>query len=563
MAPSKRSIVWEHFKKTSDKCVICQICKREFKSHGNTTNLKEHLKRIHPAHITPVLNNEEELDLNLSNPSTSFSNNSNNIQQTEPCFLSAPKRCRQLKLYGSTEGNNLTDEVKNSIDESLIKTIVTDYQPISLVENSGFLEYSKKLQPLYKVPSRKTLTTKLLPNEYNKIVIILKKMLENVASLSITTDIWTSDNNIAYLTVTRHFIFDDHLYSPVLATREMRESHTGVNIANLLSDILNKWGIKDKIVTIVSDNGSNIKNAINVHLCKHHHPCVAHTLNLSINEAIMSNKDFQDVLKKCRTLVGHFKHSVFASEKLKELQTQMGLPVLKVIQDVSTRWNSSVHMLDRLVQIKAPLSAAMTYLPRAPDLLTALDWELITDCLPILKPFDVMTVELSGETYPTLSSVIPLVRGLQHMLKSIITNTTAGNALQKIVIDVIGRRLGILECDKIVAKSTFLDPRFKKAGFGLIENANNTEKLLIEEIFYILNNKHQEDTCSVPIDVESNVLWKQFDTKVSQVRSTLYTGITASLIIRRYLEMPYLNRKQSPLDFWKKNKNIFPELYML
>lgn len=199
-------------------------------------------------------------------------------------------------------------------------------------------------------------------------------MLENVASLSITTDIWTYDNNIAYLTVTCHFIFDDRLYSPVLATREMHESHNGVNIANLLSDILNEWGIKDKIVSIVSDNGSNIKNAINVHLSKHRHPCVAHTLNLSINEAIMSNKDFLDVLKKCRTLVGHFKHSVFASEKLKKLQKQMGLPVLKVIQDVSTRWNSSVHMLDRLVQIKAPLSAAMTFLPRAPDLLTALDW---------------------------------------------------------------------------------------------------------------------------------------------------------------------------------------------
>ncbi|KAL4132462.1 hypothetical protein QTP88_009606 [Uroleucon formosanum] len=248
----------------------------------------------------------------------------------------------------------------------------------------------------------------------------------------------------------------------------------------------------------------------------------------------MSNKDFQDILRKCRTLVGHFKHSVFASEKLKELQTQMGLPVLKVIQDVSARWNSSVHMLDGLVQIKAPLSAAMTYLPRAPDLLIALDWELITDCLPILKPFDVMTVELSGETYPTLSSIIPLVRGLQHTLKSIIANTTAGNALQKIVIDVIGRRLGILECDKIVAKSTFLDPRFKKAGFGLIENANNTEKLLIEELSYILNNKHQEDTCSVPIDVESNVLWKQFDTKVSQYLTLLALRRRVVHVVRSY-----------------------------
>lgn len=172
-------------------------------------------------------------------------------------------------------------------------------------------------------------------------------------------------------------------------------------------------------------------------------------------------------------------------------------------------------MLDILVQIKAPLSAAMTFLPRAPNLLSALDWKLITDCLPIWKPFDVMTVELSGEIYPTLSSVITLVRGLQHKLNSTITYTTAGNALQIVVIDIIVRRLGILECDKIVAKSTFLDPRFKKAGFGLIENANNSEKLLIEELSYVLNNKNQEDTCSVPVNVKSNVLWKQFDTKVS------------------------------------------------
>ncbi|XP_025422227.1 zinc finger BED domain-containing protein 1-like [Sipha flava] len=168
--------------------------------------------------------------------------------------------------------------------------IVTDYQPLSLVENSGFLEYSKKLQPLFKVPSRKTLTTKLLPNEYNKIVIKIKNMLENVAYFSITTDIWTSDNNIPYLTVTCHFILDTRLYSPILATRDMRESHTGVNISNLLSDILNEWSIKDKIVTIVSDNRANIKNAINVHLGKYHHPYVVHTLSLSINEAIMSNK---------------------------------------------------------------------------------------------------------------------------------------------------------------------------------------------------------------------------------------------------------------------------------
>lgn len=255
--------------------------------------------------------------------------------------------------------HELTDDEKISIDKSLIKMIVIDYQPLSLVENTVFLEYTKKLLPLYKPPSRKTLTTKLIPNEYNKIVATLKSMLENNSELSITTDMWISDSNRAYITVASHFIFNDNLYSPVIATREMREAHTCLNIATLLSNILTEWVFDDKIVTIVSDNGANIKNAINEHLCKHHHPCVAHTLNLSINEAISSNTEFLDVLKKCRTLVGHFKHSVSASEKLRQLQIQMGLSQLKVKQDVTTRWNSSLHMMERLIEIKAPLSAAI------------------------------------------------------------------------------------------------------------------------------------------------------------------------------------------------------------
>lgn len=88
-------------------------------------------------------------------------------------------------------------------------------------------------------------------------------------------------------------------------------------------------------------------------------------------------------------------------------------------------------MLERLIQIKAPLSAAITFLPRAPDFLTGLEWELISDCIPLLKPFEIMTVELSGENYPTLSIVIPLIRGLQYTLRNKTTSTTAGDLLKK------------------------------------------------------------------------------------------------------------------------------------
>lgn len=70
-------------------------------------------------------------------------------------------------------------------------------------------------------------------------------------------------------------------------------------------------------------------------------------------------------------------------------------------------------MIERLLDIKNPLSATMSSLPRAPNYcLNACEWELILDCIHILKPFEIMTAELSGENYVTISSIIPLIRGL-------------------------------------------------------------------------------------------------------------------------------------------------------
>jgi hypothetical protein len=155
---------------------------------------------------------------------------------------------------------------------------------------------------------------------------------------------WTSDSNKAYITVTCHFIFEDDLYSTVLATREVHVTHTGENIAAVLSNIFNEWYITSKIVTIVSDNGSNIKNAINQHLLKYHYLCVAYILNLSVKEAISTNTELHNVLKTCKIIVRHLKHSTSANEKLKSYRNKMGLPELKVKQDISTIWLQSLFL---------------------------------------------------------------------------------------------------------------------------------------------------------------------------------------------------------------------------
>lgn len=98
------------------------------------------------------------------------------------------------------------------------------YQPLSIVENPGFIEYTNKLNPLYKLPSRQILSNNLLSALYNdKIQDIkhIKQQLKLLDYVSLTTNIWQLDSNNSYISVTCHFISKQKLNSIVLATREL------------------------------------------------------------------------------------------------------------------------------------------------------------------------------------------------------------------------------------------------------------------------------------------------------------------------------------------------------
>lgn len=53
------------------------------------------------------------------------------------------------------------------------------------------------------------------------------------------------------------------------------------------------------------------------------------------------------------------KCSVRAAEILQDKQQQLALPIHKLIQDVSTRWNSSQDMLESLLEQQPAISAAL------------------------------------------------------------------------------------------------------------------------------------------------------------------------------------------------------------
>lgn len=87
------------------------------------------------------------------------------------------------------------------------------------------------------------------------------QILNAIPSIPITTYIWLTDSERGYINVNAHFIDNGKICS-VLATNVMFGSHIGENVGNVLTNVLTEWSILEKIVTIVSDNGANIKKLL-------------------------------------------------------------------------------------------------------------------------------------------------------------------------------------------------------------------------------------------------------------------------------------------------------------
>ncbi|KAJ8042787.1 Zinc finger BED domain-containing protein DAYSLEEPER [Holothuria leucospilota] len=91
------------------------------------------------------------------------------------------------------------------LNTTIGNTIAKDSLPVSFVEGDGFRDLMKAIEPSYTVSSRKTVSTLLLakfePNKTN-----VKTAIEVMASVSLTSDYWTSRASEGYTTVTAHGI---------------------------------------------------------------------------------------------------------------------------------------------------------------------------------------------------------------------------------------------------------------------------------------------------------------------------------------------------------------------
>ncbi|XP_036336097.1 zinc finger BED domain-containing protein 1-like [Rhagoletis pomonella] len=516
------SNVWKWFDKVSKTTSKCRICKKIYKTSGNTSNLREHQNRVHP-----------------------------NYAGTE-CKKSTIKDFFKESNY--YEDNNPR---KNLIDNAVISMIVTDMQPTRVVDDVGFRNLLGVLEPRYKLPSRTTFQNVLLVEMFDNAVKSLKTMLNNINYCSITSDGWTSKNNINYLTVTCHFIVDGKLKTAVLSTNPLNDdtNHSGENIASSIRHVLTEWKIFDKVTTIVTDNAQSMVKACRL-LKKCHLPCFAHSLNLVMQD-VLSHDNLKELISKCKKIVAFFKSSSIAYAKFCAAQ---GENPLCLVQEVTTRWNSAYKMISRILATKDAITSVILKTHKAPSILNADEIELLEDLDDLFCQMDDATKRVSAGNTVTISLILPIIYGLLSNIKGSIKNlkTEKGAVIANFLLDRLRERIVPYENRSPVRKATLLDARFKKEAFRSASNAEASAKLLQDELAAMkLSNPvvfTDPSVSTLPQTADSTQLGKRDmfgflkKNREDKIKSQRVDTI---LTMRQYFEDVNIPTDSDPLEYWQ------------
>ncbi|CAJ0643301.1 10689_t:CDS:2 [Entrophospora sp. SA101] len=211
-------------------------------------------------------------------------------------------------------------------------------------------------------------------------------------------DFWTSRAKHRYLGITASFIATDFsVVDIMLDIKYVSAPHTAVVIADSLYE--------SRIVSIVTDNGANMIASIQLLNQKpgcyaiKYLPCVSHTLQLAIRKGYTE--------------------------------------ALQLVQDVSTRWNSSYYAFDHLFFL-----CTSTNREEKKDgnklrkiMLSDEEWDLVDELITLLIPFEQATCEFSGGSYVTLSKMVPTIKELIFNLGDFYEASLLGETITTTLLD--------------------------------------------------------------------------------------------------------------------------------
>ena len=384
------------------------------------------------------------------------------------------------------------------------------------------------LDPRYNLPSRTHFAQKVIPEIYKETRFVVEKALEQSPVVAVTTDGWTSRATVSYVTITAHTMNDDYqMQDFVLQTRALCESHTGDNIADVLTDAADEWKLlrPNQTIPITTDNATNMDAAVRIAegFCPHI-PCFAHTVNLACQRGLKVPAVAR-LLGRVRRIVSFFHRSTTAAAMLKRKQALLQLPIHKLTNDVSTRWNSSLEMLERYVEQQAAIMATLMEKEIRRNFtdvntLSEEDTHHIELLIVVLQPLKTVTTLLCASDTPTISMVLPLKCQLLTGLAVQDSDITMVRSMKGAMREDLAKRYTDSTLEDFLWRSTALDPRFRSLPHVDAAKRRAIYAQLVQQVCHVLDILWWLLMAWYPFHARVSatiILTKRFDTSISQI----------------------------------------------
>ena len=463
---------------TVNNLVVCTECGFECKYVSSTTGMGNHLKSRH-RHL-----------LSKANPTAP----GHTTKQT--C-----KATNIMKTYTHTKSKfNHNSTTWKTFSRLLARFVVSSNSPLSVVENRQLQEFVDAISDKrYSLPSRYILKNHIMLPMVEETEAVVKATLAKAEAFGITTDGWQSDPGDSYESVTAHWVDENYeLKKCLLGTIPMKERHTAENIYEVIEGkdgILAKWDILQKPRVYVTDNASNVKKAC-VDLCdKEWLGCFPHTINLSV-AAGLSVAEIERVVAGAKSVVKFIHQSSVARDLLKKYCSQLGLKELRVVTFCITRWNTILYLLQRLCLLQNAVVLTLNDCKKQ-DLVPSIDdWKIMEEMIEVLKLFETTTVLVSGEKYPTINYIMPLIEKITTHLTTDQPNESAPiTQMKSQMLTNFKTRYTDARVKEMLIIASILDPRKKNHQMTY----SNTD-LLVKKTISVVESKadHTNDNTQEP-----------------------------------------------------------------
>uniref|UniRef100_A0A914I286 Serpentine receptor class gamma n=1 Tax=Globodera rostochiensis TaxID=31243 RepID=A0A914I286_GLORO len=342
-----------------------------------------------------------------------------------------------------------------------------------------------------------------------------------------------------FLSLTAHYIDEGFERKwKVLSTEPMNEAHTGQNIRQSSS-------------MISATDELNVENF----------DCFCHKLNLALSDGLehrtKSVPEIKKEIQMCRELVGFYNRSKNFQNVLRRQQDLIDAPKTGLIQDVITRWNSTLYMVDRIIQQQRALSLAQIDFPE----LKLPNFELLKNLSAVLAPFDKFTKQLSNRD-ESISSVLPIYRCLLTMLNEKCTDSDPMKLFKKIVVNGLKTRMAKYECKRFLVIATLIDPRYKNhPNIFSLEDRFQNKVLLKTEVELFINPSRRfsdSDSNNGPVIQHSdnpmaNFLFTDPEFSGAILSQNDSTENEIGQEIDSFFKTSTIASDTNPLEFWRHN----------